>query len=465
MDFSREFGLRANVIEKDYVLGWVLAGIFNHPVIGSSFVFKGGTCLKKCFFETYRFSEDLDFTLSDLGHLDQEFLRACFNEIAQWVYDETGIEIPQNLIRFDVYQNNRGFISAQGRIGYRGPMQPRGDLPRIKLDLTTDEILVLDPVVRGVHHPYSDLPADGIRIKSYSFEEVFAEKVRALAERERPRDLYDVVHLFRHDELDPNRSLILSTLEKKCAFKQIPVPTMDTFRNRPERDELESEWENMLAHQLPALPPFIQFWQVLPEVMEWLRGFVVKTVKEAIPVGRQAIDTTWRPPAMAQAWHTATPLERIRFAAANRLCVNLRYQNKYRLIEPYSLRRTQEGNILLYALRHESKDWRSYRVDRIQGAEITHIPFVPVHAIELTAAGSISIPETTRRSGGYHVSESSIPRTSSNRQHLGPKYVIECLYCGKRFNRKTMNTRLNTHKDKHGYPCSGRNGYLIDTKY
>ncbi|MBL7179924.1 MAG: nucleotidyl transferase AbiEii/AbiGii toxin family protein [Desulfobacterales bacterium] len=463
MEFSREFGLRANVIEKDYVLGWVLAGIFNHPVIGSSWLFKGGTCLKKCFFETYRFSEDLDFTLSESNHLDQEFFVSCFKEIAQWVYNETGIEIPQDLIRFDVYQNKRGFMSAQGRIGYRGPMQPRGDLPRIKLDLTTDEIVVLDPVIREVHHPYSDLPSDGIRIKSYCFEEVFAEKIRALAERERPKDLYDVVHLYRHDELDPDQPLILNTLEKKCAFKQIPVPTMDTFRNRSEHDELETEWENMLAHQLPALPPFNQFWQALPEVIEWLHGLVAKTVKVAIPIGRQAIDATWRPPAMAQAWHVATPLERIRFAAANRLCVNLHYQNKYRLVEPYSLRRTQEGNILLYALRHETNKWRAYRVDRIQGAEITQTPFVPKHAVELTPA-SISIPVLTRRSGGYDVFKSAIPRSSFKRQSLGPKYVIECPYCGKKFSRKKMNTRLNPHKDKYGYPCSGRNGYLVDTK-
>jgi len=30
-----------------------------------SWAFKGGTCLKKCYFETYRFSEDLDFTLTE----------------------------------------------------------------------------------------------------------------------------------------------------------------------------------------------------------------------------------------------------------------------------------------------------------------------------------------------------------------------------------------------------------------
>jgi hypothetical protein len=60
---ANELGLEARVVEKDYVLGWVLAGIARDPALVSAWVFKGGTCLKKCFFETYRFSEDLDFTV------------------------------------------------------------------------------------------------------------------------------------------------------------------------------------------------------------------------------------------------------------------------------------------------------------------------------------------------------------------------------------------------------------------
>jgi predicted nucleotidyltransferase component of viral defense system len=470
MDFSREFGLVANVIEKDYVLGWVLAGISNHTEIGPSWVFKGGTCLKKCYFETYRFSEDLDFTLIESSHLNQEFLVKYFEEISEWVYDATGIEIPKDLIRFDVYENNRGGMSAQGRIGYRGPMQPRGDLPRIKLDLTVDEILALDPAVREVHHPFSDLPENGIKIRCYCFEEVFAEKIRALAERERPRDLYDVVHLYRHDELKPDQPLIWETLKKKCKFKEMPVPTMETFRNRPERAELESEWKNMLAHQLPALPPFEQFWKELPEVMEWLHGAAQKAVKETIPLGRTGIDETWRPPSMAQAWHTAVPLEKIRFAAANRLCVDLYYKGSHRLIEPYSLRRTQAGNILLFAVKHNTNESRAYRVDRIEGAEVTDTPFIPKHVIELTPSGPISAPALTRSSGGFSISRpkikrSAVRRSTTRKPSFGPTYVIECPYCGKKFNRKKMNTRLNPHKDKDGYPCSGRNGYLVDTKY
>jgi len=270
MEFSKKIKLRANVIEKDYVLGWVLAGIFNHEEISADWIFKGGTCIKKCYYETYRFSEDLDFTLTESARLEESFLVKCFKDISEWVYDASGVEIPKDLIRFEVYQNNRGGMSAQGRIGYRGPLQPRGDLPRLKLDLTMDEILVLNPEIKDVHHPYSDCPDDGIQIKSYCFEEVFAEKIRALAERERPRDLYDVVHLYRHEKLRASQKIVLSTLEKKCEFKKMMVPTMNTLRNRPEREELEAEWENMLAHQISSLPAFEYFWTRISQVMKWL---------------------------------------------------------------------------------------------------------------------------------------------------------------------------------------------------
>lgn len=180
LEFSREFGLNANVVEKDYVIGWALAGITNHHQLASSWVFKGGTCLKKCYFETYRFSEDLDFTVTNEEHFNEEFLVNAFREISEWLYETTGVEIPTDKIRFEIYENPRGGISAEGRISYRGPMQPRGDPPRIKLDLTIDEVLVLSPVIREVNHPYSDRPSDGIHIQCYAFEEVFAEKIRAL---------------------------------------------------------------------------------------------------------------------------------------------------------------------------------------------------------------------------------------------------------------------------------------------
>jgi predicted nucleotidyltransferase component of viral defense system len=462
MDFAREFGLSPQVIEKDYTLGWLLAGIAVHPEIGQSWVFKGGTCLKKCYFETYRFSEDLDFTLTNPDHLNEDYLLATFSDLSAWIYDQSGIEIPADSIRFEIYENSRGNTSSQGRVGYRGPMQRRGDAPRIKLDLTDDEILVLEPVMHEVHHPFSDRPQEGIYVLCYGFEELFAEKIRALAERERPRDLYDVVHLYRREGINPDRALILDTLSRKCQFKAIDVPTMEILTNQPEREDLEADWEHMLAHQLPVLPPFQQFWDELSDVFDWLHETIEKKVLATVPVfGGGVIDESWNPPPMAQAWHTDVPLEIIRFAAANRLCVDLEYKNEHRLIEPYSLRRTRDGNILLHAVRHLHGQPRSYRVNRIQGASATNTSFSPRYSIELTASGPLHAPETER------VSTRSVSSFGGARRRIssGPIYVVECSYCGKKFRRKTRDTTMRPHKDKDGYRCSGRRGYLVDTIY
>ena len=464
LDFSRELGLAPNVVEKDYVLGWLLAGIGHHEELSASWIFKGGTCLKKCFFETYRFSEDLDFTTTESNQLNEEFLTKTFIEISTWIYEAAGIEIPTELIRFDVYQNSRGGTSVEGRLAFRGPLGMGGDLPRVRFDLTADEVLVLQPIMRNVHHPYSDNPTEGMEILCYAFEEVFAEKTRALKERLRPRDLYDVVHLYRHDTFRPERNIVITTLIKKCEFKGISLPTIQEFTEHAGRSELESEWSNMLRHQLPALPPFDQFWSELPVVFEWLYGTDEKIERSAIPTTGPGIDDSWRPPVMAQTWGSSVPLEIVRFAASNLLCVNLSYQGTKRLIEPYSMRRTRDDHFLLYAVRHDTGEPRAYRLDRIQGAEASSVSFTPKYAVELATSGPASAPPIERSSSG--IAKVRRSRTSQTRWgKSGPTYVYECYYCGKKFYHRTHNSVLRPHKDKLGYRCSGRRGYFVDTRY
>ncbi|MDN5864677.1 MAG: nucleotidyl transferase AbiEii/AbiGii toxin family protein [Gammaproteobacteria bacterium] len=475
MDFAREFSLAPQIVEKDYVLGWLLAGISAHPALADSWAFKGGTCLKKCYFETYRFSEDLDFTLTNPDHLGEDFLVEVFSQISEWTMEQSGIEMPRETLRFEVYENPRGKKSVQGRIGYRGPMSRRGDVPRIKLDLTNDEVLVLELARRPVHHPYSDNPPNGIEIGCYAFEEVFAEKIRALAERERPRDLYDVVHLYRHDELRPDRAQVVQVLQEKCTFKGIPVPDFQQLDESPHRVELEAEWANMLAHQLPVLPAFAQFWQELPALFEWLHRRMERPSRPAIRAPGPRIDETWRPPAMGTAWNMQAPLEIIRFAAANHLCIDLEYRDQRgrtsnRLIEPYSLRRSQEGNLLLYAVKHETGESRSYRVDRILGAEATRTSFVPRFQIELTPVGPISAPTLTRPQSVYSPSRDPRPRSTVRRHGRvgtthGMKYVFRCTVCHKLFYRKSYDASLNAHKNKRGLPCPGRIGIHVKTTY
>src|SRR5690606_37675357 len=119
-----------------------------------------------------------------------------------------------------------------------------------------------------IFHPYSDAPDDGITVLSYAYEEAFGEKVRALAERTRPRDLYDVVNLYRNEDARPEPGVLLDVLRQKCEFKGIPVPRDGDFDGH--RRDLEAAWQGMLAHQLPALPPVDAFWDALPEFFRWL---------------------------------------------------------------------------------------------------------------------------------------------------------------------------------------------------
>jgi len=150
LEAASSFSLLPNIVEKDYVLGWILAGIYAHEELAETWTFKGGTCLKKCYFETYRFSEDLDFTLRNEEHLDEEFLQTVFEQVVAWVTDQSGLNIPADQLEFDIYANPRGRPNCEGKIAYRGPVSPTsGGWPKIKLDLTADEKLVLPSVRRA----------------------------------------------------------------------------------------------------------------------------------------------------------------------------------------------------------------------------------------------------------------------------------------------------------------------------
>jgi hypothetical protein len=144
------------VIEKDYVLGWLLAGIAQHPELEPTWIFKGGTCLRKCYYETFRFSEDLDFTVIDGGPEEPDDLQRIFAEVGEWLREESGIELLLDAKAFKRRHNRRGHPTTQGRIAYRGPNETRGVPPKVKFDLTSDEVLTQSPTLRPIGHHYSE---------------------------------------------------------------------------------------------------------------------------------------------------------------------------------------------------------------------------------------------------------------------------------------------------------------------
>lgn len=97
LDRAAEWQLRPEVVEKDYVLGWLLAGLAS-SASRDAWIFKGGTSIKKCYFETYRFSEDLDFSLLPDAPYTEEAIREALIAIARGTAELSGIRIPEDQI-------------------------------------------------------------------------------------------------------------------------------------------------------------------------------------------------------------------------------------------------------------------------------------------------------------------------------------------------------------------------------
>jgi len=110
---SVEWHLRVDVVEKDYVLGWLLAVLAMHPETSSQWVFKGGTCLKKCFFETYRFSEALDFSILPLALHSPDGILAVLHDVARQTMELGRIELPAEAV--SIRQRPNG--TFEGMIG------------------------------------------------------------------------------------------------------------------------------------------------------------------------------------------------------------------------------------------------------------------------------------------------------------------------------------------------------------
>lgn len=442
----RAWGLREEVVEKDYVLGWVLWGIGTDPLLSTTWVFKGGTCLKKCYIDTYRFSEDLDFTVLESGPIEPDEVLETIARVIDRVGQESGIDFSAEPPRCKKRPRGR---SSEGRVYYRGPRGAPGPA-RIKLDLTKDEAVVQPPVMRPISHDYTDVLPAPAQVRCYGFEEVFAEKLRAMGERCRPRDLYDIVNLFRRPDFRKHAALVQKVLEQKCEAKNVPVPSAESLRASPMFGDLRNEWDNMLAHQLRALPDFDQFWSEVPLIFAWLNGADPQDVPEPVPLNPD--DESWMPPPTFWTSGLGSRIEPVRFAAVNRLLVDLRYQGRNRLIEPYSLRKTSAANLLLHAVRADGRGHRAYRLDRIQAVEVTTHPFTPRYAIEFPETGSIPTPRSPSRRR---------TRSTGPTSRKVPRYTVVCYNCGRRFRRSQPNTRLRPHKVSHSdWDCGGRSGYI-----
>ncbi len=411
LDRAKEWQLRPSVVEKDYVLGWVLAAIAQHPESSEHWVFKGGTCLKKCYFETYRFSEDLDFSFLPDAVYEGEALTQILRNIVEIAHELSGITFPADLVSVRAREDKLRRPTFEGKIGYNGPLGIRST-PRLLFDFTRNEPVFAEPELRPVFHPYPDALPDDTAIQAYSIEELFAEKTRALFERTRPRDLYDVVFILESRGGDVDLDEARNFFGSKCEAKGFPPPSSaELLAVARSAGELRSEWDNMLGHQLPQLPPFDSHLARLEGLLQWIDGPIITVPLIPTIAAREELVA----PAGVRYWGLDVPLEAVRFAGINRLLV-------------------------------------AFSVREIADLSVTTTPFTPQYRVEFSSVGAIRAPMIERTSSGG--------RGGSRRAGARTMYVFRCASCQKLFRHTTNDASLRAHKAPDGWRCSSRAGYL-----
>ena len=260
----RRLGIPWEVLERDYLLSWILAGVSQVPALGDTLVFKGGTALKKCYFGDYRFSEDLDFSGLDGVPTGDEMERlvneAC--ETAVRLLDEYApVEIVcERYTEREPHPGGQEAFTIRARLPWQSHPQTR-----VMIEVTVDEP-VLRPIQRRevIHEHGEPLEAE---VQVYSLEEVIAEKLRAILQqadmferrgwsRSRARDYYDlwrVLGTYREQmDLTDFRSLV----HRKCALRGVDFEGPEDFFHSRMLAYVGDTWVQWLGPLVPGLPSF-----------------------------------------------------------------------------------------------------------------------------------------------------------------------------------------------------------------
>lgn len=256
-------GVQWHVLERDYLMSWILAGVRRMPLLHDTLVFKGGTALRKCYFENYRFSEDLDFTglqgAPTGKNLERAIQEAC--GIAAHLLERHGSAsdiICERYVEKRPHPGNQEAFRIQARLPWHSY-----PLSSVKVEITMDEEILKPVRTQKIIHQYGE-PLEE-EIKTYPLEEIVAEKLRATLQnaatirrrgwtRPRARDYYDLWSILgtHRDSLD--LSEFISFLRSKCVARDVVFAGPEDFFDDQLLALVRNHWNKSLEDLVPDLP-------------------------------------------------------------------------------------------------------------------------------------------------------------------------------------------------------------------
>ncbi|MGI9249626.1 MAG: nucleotidyl transferase AbiEii/AbiGii toxin family protein [Pseudohongiellaceae bacterium] len=173
-------------VEQDLVISRALVNIFSNEVLGNSLAFRGGTALYKLYLPATRYSEDIDLvqiSAEPAGAMMQTLREVLDTWLGEPNYEQKGAGITF------MYR----FQSEDGK-----PL-------RLKVEINTREHLAIEGIKSIPFKVDSRWFSDSCYIRSYELNELLGTKLRALYQRKKGRDIFDLATALEHVDADPEK--------------------------------------------------------------------------------------------------------------------------------------------------------------------------------------------------------------------------------------------------------------------
>ena len=212
-ELSQKFSIDESSVIREYLQILFLSVLYDEKE-SLKIYFKGGTALR-LLFNSFRFSEDLDFTSLKTK-----------NEIKKILINVT---MKMNLIvpNIELREVNASINSLTGFLRYK-----TDDLKyplNINLEFSLRETpLTEKDIILETLFPVSPYPV----VKCLSWEEILAEKIRALMCRAKGRDLFDIWYL-----LSKGIEIDWTMVNRKMAFYKKEIDSLDILNKIKKMDQ------------------------------------------------------------------------------------------------------------------------------------------------------------------------------------------------------------------------------------
>lgn len=229
------------LLEKDIILHQLLSELVKNGFFRENFVFKGGTCLTKCYLGYYRFSEDLDFTWKEqqiFSAKSQKEIRKILSPKITILIDLLQQAAPKLNLNFKPDKSDKKYIELGGsnkfstfKLWYTSEISGMEQFVKIQanfleLFLYPFEALPAKSIIQGINEKEFTFlfPKEATelqiiaKINCYSLSEILVEKFRAILTRKgtKARDFVDVFVITRKNKINP--ATIRAEIIRKIRF-------------------------------------------------------------------------------------------------------------------------------------------------------------------------------------------------------------------------------------------------------